>query len=97
MDEWRGSGSLNKGGQAGVASVWGASAGNCSVGGTCRDGSGRFQAYVVSQAEGLPREPARFRDHATAGTVRRHRMAGISYDDQTAAAYKAVRVARISG
>src|SRR5215475_13038031 len=27
----------------------------------------------------------------TAGTVRRHRMSRISYDDQTAAAYKAVR------
>jgi ubiquinone/menaquinone biosynthesis C-methylase UbiE len=32
-----------------------------------------------------------FQDHATAGTVRRHRVARISYDDQTAAAFKAAR------
>jgi hypothetical protein len=45
-----GSGALNKGGFAFADSVSCASAGNCSAGGIYTDGSGHFQAFVVSQA-----------------------------------------------
>jgi hypothetical protein len=45
-----GSGALNKGGFAFVGSVSCASAGKCAAGGIYTDGSGRFQAFVVSQA-----------------------------------------------
>jgi hypothetical protein len=44
-----GSGTLNAGGNASVASVSCASAGNCAAGGTYRDSSGHLQAFVVSQ------------------------------------------------
>jgi hypothetical protein len=45
-----GSGALNKGGFAFAGSVSCASAGNCAAGGIYTDGSGHFQAFVVSQA-----------------------------------------------
>jgi hypothetical protein len=45
-----GLGTLNKGGSAGVTSLSCRSAGNCGAGGGYRDGSGHFQAFVVSQA-----------------------------------------------
>jgi hypothetical protein len=44
-----GSGTLNAGGKAEVTSVSCASAGNCAAGGFYVDGSGNFQAFVVSQ------------------------------------------------
>jgi hypothetical protein len=44
---------LNKGGQAQIQSVSCASAGNCSAGGYYTDGSGRRQAFVVSQVNGI--------------------------------------------
>jgi hypothetical protein len=47
-----GTAALNKGGQAVIASVSCASAGNCSAGGTYAVNSGHFQAFVVSQAHG---------------------------------------------
>src|SRR5215469_2464641 len=46
-----GSGTLNKGGDAGFASVSCASAGNCAAGGSYHDGS-HFQAFVVSETNG---------------------------------------------
>ncbi len=45
-----GSGALNAGGAAFARSVSCPSAGNCAVGGSYRDGSGHFQAFVDSQA-----------------------------------------------
>jgi hypothetical protein len=45
-----GFGSLNKGRLAGVGSVSCRSAGNCAAGGDYIDGSGHFQAFVVSQS-----------------------------------------------
>jgi len=47
-----GSGALNKRGEAEVFSVSCASAGNCAAGGLYRDGSARFQAFVVSERNG---------------------------------------------
>ncbi len=44
-----GSAALIKGGRAGVLSVSCASAGSCAAGGPYMDGSGHFQAFVVSQ------------------------------------------------
>jgi hypothetical protein len=44
-----GTAALNKDGFAGISSVSCASAGSCSAGGDYRDGSGRFQAFVVSE------------------------------------------------
>jgi hypothetical protein len=43
---------LNAGGQAGVSSVSCASAGNCTIGGSYRDGHSHGQAYVVSERNG---------------------------------------------
>ena len=45
-----GSGALNAGGAAAARWVSCPSAGNCAVGGSYRDGSGHFQAFVDSQA-----------------------------------------------
>ena len=45
-----GSGTLNAGGDARVSSVSCRAAGNCAAGGRYMDGSGHFQAFVVSQA-----------------------------------------------
>jgi len=47
-----GLGSLNQGGNAQLASVSCASAGNCTAGGFYRDGSGHGQAFVVRQTNG---------------------------------------------
>ncbi|HEV2240004.1 MAG TPA: hypothetical protein VGR98_03095, partial [Streptosporangiaceae bacterium] len=47
-----GSGALNAGGNAQVASVSCASAGNCAAGGFYTDGSGHLQGFVVSQTNG---------------------------------------------
>jgi hypothetical protein len=47
-----GTAALNQGRDAGVASVSCAKKGNCSAGGHYTDSSGRFQAFVVSQARG---------------------------------------------
>jgi hypothetical protein len=47
-----GSGALNKGGTASVSSVSCRSAGNCTAGGSYRDGSGHVQALVVSERKG---------------------------------------------
>jgi hypothetical protein len=47
-----GTAALNQGGEAGVASVSCAAAGNCSAGGSYTDSSGRIQAFVVSQVGG---------------------------------------------
>ncbi len=47
-----GSGTLNKGGSADTFSVSCASAGNCAAGGSYTDGSGRAQAFVVSERNG---------------------------------------------
>jgi hypothetical protein len=44
-----GTAALNQGGNADIASVSCASAGNCSAGGTYMGGSGHFQAFVVSE------------------------------------------------
>jgi hypothetical protein len=44
-----GTAALNKGGNASVSSVSCASAGNCGAGGLYLDGSGHFQAFVVSE------------------------------------------------
>jgi hypothetical protein len=44
-----GSAALNKGGDAAVGSVSCAAPGSCSVGGGYKDGSARFQAFVVSR------------------------------------------------
>ena len=44
--------SLNAGGRAGVSSVSCASAGNCTIGGSYRDGHSHGQAYVVSERNG---------------------------------------------
>src|SRR6266704_683775 len=43
---------LNAGGRAGVRSVSCASAGNCTIGGSYRDGHSHGQAYVVSERNG---------------------------------------------
>jgi hypothetical protein len=47
-----GSGALNAGGDASVASVSCASAGNCAASGFYTDGSGHFQGFVVSETNG---------------------------------------------
>jgi hypothetical protein len=47
-----GTAALNRGGNAAVASVSCASAGNCSAGGYYRDSSTAFQAFVVSEVNG---------------------------------------------
>ncbi len=47
-----GTAALNRGAQAEISSVSCASAGNCSAGGSYEDGSGGFQSFVVSQANG---------------------------------------------
>src|SRR5712692_4756698 len=47
-----GLGSLNQGGNAQLASVSCASAGNCTAGGFYRDGSGHGQAFVVRETNG---------------------------------------------
>jgi len=47
-----GLGSLNKGGEAQVHSVSCGSAGNCAAGGSYRDSSAGFQAFVVSETNG---------------------------------------------
>ena len=47
-----GTAALNQGGNAEIASVSCASAGNCSAGGYYRDSSGHFQAFGVSQVNG---------------------------------------------
>src|SRR5690348_2853711 len=47
-----GTAALNQGGDAGIASVSCASAGNCSAGGIYADSSGHVQAFVVSQVNG---------------------------------------------
>jgi hypothetical protein len=47
-----GTAALNKDGNAGVASVSCASAGNCGAGGSYKDGFGRYQVFVVSQTGG---------------------------------------------
>src|SRR5215470_6321237 len=47
-----GTAALNRGGQAAIASVSCASAGNCSAGGDYLDSSSRQQAFVVSQTGG---------------------------------------------
>jgi hypothetical protein len=47
-----GTAALNQGGDAGIASVSCASAGNCSAGGSYQDSSFHFQAFVVSQVNG---------------------------------------------
>ena len=44
--------SLNAGGRAGVSSVSCASAGNCAIGGSYRDGHGHDQAYVAGERNG---------------------------------------------
>jgi hypothetical protein len=44
-----GTGTLNKGGNAGVVSVSCASAGNCAAGGGYTDRFGHTQAFVASQ------------------------------------------------
>jgi hypothetical protein len=44
-----GTAALNQGRFAGISSVSCAAAGSCSAGGDYRDGSGRFQAFVVSE------------------------------------------------
>ena len=48
-----GTAALNRGGGAAVASVSCASAGNCSAGGSYRDGSGHQQAFVASETSGI--------------------------------------------
>ena len=50
--EMPGSGTLNKGGDAGVNSVSCAAAGNCAAGGFYTDGSFHSQAFVVSERDG---------------------------------------------
>ncbi len=47
-----GTATLNKGGYAGVNSVSCASAGNCTAGGSYRDGADHFQAFAASQVNG---------------------------------------------
>lgn len=48
-----GSGALNKGGDAKVGSVRCGRDGNCQAGGSYRDGSGHYQAFVVSETGDL--------------------------------------------
>ncbi len=52
-EEAPGTAALNRGGGAAVASVSCASAGNCSAGGSYRDGSGHQQAFVASETSGI--------------------------------------------
>ena len=47
-----GTAALNQGGGAAIASLSCASAGNCSAGGSYRDGSGHQQAFVTSETSG---------------------------------------------
>src|SRR5262249_22771632 len=47
-----GTAALNQGGNAEITWVSCASAGNCSAGGSYKDGSGHFQAFVVGQVNG---------------------------------------------
>ena len=51
-EEVPGTAALNTGGEAGIASVSCASAGNCSAGGYYTDSSGHDQAFVVSETNG---------------------------------------------
>jgi hypothetical protein len=51
-EEAPGTAALNTGGRAAVTSVSCASAGNCSAGGHYTDGSGHFEAFVVSEVNG---------------------------------------------
>ena len=51
-EEVPGTAALNQGGDAGVAQVSCASAGDCSAGGHYVDGSGNYQAFVVSETHG---------------------------------------------
>jgi len=44
--------SLNAAGNAGIYSVWCATAGNCSAGGSYRDGAGHYQVFVVNETSG---------------------------------------------
>jgi hypothetical protein len=48
-----GTAALNAGGQAGIASVSCASAGNCSAGGSYEDASGHAQAFVAGEVDGM--------------------------------------------
>jgi hypothetical protein len=48
-----GTGTLNKGGNAEVNSVSCRSAGNCTAGGSYKDGSGHYQAFVASEVNGI--------------------------------------------
>src|SRR6266481_1699280 len=48
-----GTGTLNKGGNAEVNSVSCRSAGNCTAGRSYKDGSGRYQAFVASEVNGI--------------------------------------------
>src|SRR5262249_61599953 len=50
--ELPGTGTLNKGANAGVASVSCGSAGNCAAGGSYTDAWGHTQAFVASEANG---------------------------------------------
>src|SRR5262249_56892388 len=50
--EVRGWGALNAGGNGSVSAVSCASAGNCAAGGSYRDSSAGFQAFVVSETNG---------------------------------------------
>ena len=47
-----GTATLNRGGNAALNSVSCAAAGNCAAGGRYKDGSGHFQAFVVSETNG---------------------------------------------
>jgi hypothetical protein len=47
-----GIGTLNKGGDARVLAISCASMGNCAAGGTYRDASGRYQAFVATEKNG---------------------------------------------
>jgi hypothetical protein len=51
-----GTAALNKGGDAGLASVSCPSAGNCTAGGDYTDGSHHQQAFVVSEQQGVWRK-----------------------------------------
>jgi hypothetical protein len=65
---------LNQGGFAGIFfSVFCASPGNCSAGGTYRDGSGNAQAFVVSQVNGTWRTAEQ-----APGTARGARIISLS-------------------
>jgi hypothetical protein len=52
-EEVPGTAALNQDGKAELDALSCASAGNCSAGGSYRDGSGNFQAFVVSEVNGV--------------------------------------------